>query len=57
MTKYCEFCGKEMTRKLPNEGPVLFSRRKFCNRVCSIAHFRKIGHWREYAQGGLKKNV
>lgn len=49
MTKYCllDTCGKELVRK-SNEGNVLFGKRKFCGRPCSIDYFRKNGHWREY---------
>jgi len=46
--KYCLNCEKLLTPKSPNEGPVLFGKRKYCNRPCSIEHHKKMGHWRDY---------
>lgn len=48
VTKDCLDCGKELVRRVPTEGPVLFGKRKYCNRACSISHHKKLGHWRDY---------
>lgn len=55
MSGKCAYCGKELICK-PKEHQAMFSKRKYCNKICVVAHQRETGHWRGDIYIGRESN-